>query len=43
MNIYLVDESLSSNVQPDNYKLLIWNNKDITPDEPIIAILTSKI
>lgn len=37
-----VDESLSSNIQPDGYKLHIWNNQDITRDKPMIVTLTSK-
>lgn len=37
-----VDESLSSNIQPDGYKLHIWNNDEIKRDKPMIVPLTSK-
>ncbi len=38
-----VDTSSSTNIQPDGYKLLIWNNKELTHDNPMILTLTSKI
>ena len=40
---HLVDSSSSSNIQPDSYKLFIWNNKDKTRDKPMDLPLTSKI
>ncbi len=43
MNFSLADESISSNLQPDGYKLSIWNNKDLTRDTPMIIPLSSKI
>jgi len=43
MTFYLVDESASSSLQPDGYKLYIWNNKDLTRDTPMIIPLSSKI
>jgi hypothetical protein len=39
---YSVDQSSSSNSQPDGYKLSIWNNKDLPRDKARIVALASK-
>ncbi|UJR33951.1 hypothetical protein I4U23_021369 [Adineta vaga] len=35
-----VDDSTSSNAQPDSYKISVWNNKDLTQDKPMVLSVT---
>ena len=40
--VYLVDQSLPSNIQPDNYKISIWNCKDNDRANAKVTLLPSK-